>query len=152
MPALKAAALRANQRAIIVGERTFGKGLIQTVFPVQTGGAIRLTTSMLLTPDGTKIQGIGISPDLTINPTLLDYEKSEKKNPAFLKKLELGATKDDPSVQLCLDILRLSLLLRDTPEEELEGLSDEQATLKKDFNGLNKAVEEISPRMKKPTF
>jgi carboxyl-terminal processing protease len=147
-----AAALRANQRAIIVGERTFGKGLIQTVFPVQTGGAIRLTTSMLLTPDGNKIQGIGISPDLTINPTLLDYEKSEKKNPAFLKKLELGATKDDPSVQLCLDILRLSLLLRDTPEEELEGLSDEQATLKKDFNGLNKAVEEISPRMKKPTF
>ena len=147
-----AAALRANQRAIIVGERTFGKGLVQTIFPVQTGGAIRLTTSMLLTPEGIKIQGIGITPDLTINPTLLDYEKTEKNVPKTLKILEIGATKDDPSVQLCLEILRLSLLLQDTPEEELEGLSDEQATLKKYFNGLNKAVKEISPTMKKPAF
>jgi hypothetical protein len=55
-------------------------------------------------------------------------------------------------VQLCLEILRLSLLLQDTPEEELEGLSGEQATLKKYFNGLNKAVKEISPTMKKPAF
>jgi carboxyl-terminal processing protease len=147
-----AAALRANQRAIIVGERTFGKGLVQTVYPVPTGGAIRLTTSMLLTPDGSKIQDNGIIPDLTINPALLDYEKSETNESKFLKKLELGATKDDPSIQLCLDILRLSLLLQDTPEEELEGLTDEQAAVKKRFNGLSKAVKEIAPRMKIPTF
>jgi C-terminal processing protease CtpA/Prc len=107
---------------------------------------------MLLTPEGIKIQGTGITPDLTINPTLLDYEKTEKNVPKTLKILEIGATKDDPSVQLCLEILRLSLLLQDTPEEELEGLSDEQATLKKYFNGLNKAVKEISPTMKKPAF
>jgi carboxyl-terminal processing protease len=147
-----ASSLRTHQRAVLVGERTFGKGFIQTIFPVQTGGAIRLTTSMLITPDGDKIQDVGINPDLHINPSLLDYEKSGKNDPLQLPTLEIGATKEDPSVQLSLDILKRSLLLQDMPEEELEGLTPEQATIKKRFNGLNKAVKEVSHQNKIQTF
>jgi carboxyl-terminal processing protease len=147
-----ASSLRSHQRAILVGERTFGKGFIQTIFPVQTGGAIRLTTSMLLTPEGSKIQDVGINPDLHINPSLLDYEKSGKDDPTQLPTLEIGATKDDPSVQLSLDILKRSLLLQDIPEEELEGLTPEQAAIKKRFKGLNKAVGEVSFQNKIQTF
>lgn len=139
-----AAALRKHQRAVLVGEKTFGKGFIQTIFPVQTGGAIRLTTSMLLTPDGQQIQDIGILPDMNVAQDLLDYEKGDGTDPSRLPTLALGATKDDPAVRLSLDILKRSLLLQDTPDEELDGLSPEQAVLKKRYNGLMKAVEEVS--------
>jgi carboxyl-terminal processing protease len=138
-----ASSLRTHQRAVLVGERSFGKAFIQAVFPVKTGGAIRLTTSRLLTPEGKEIQDIGITPDLTINPSLLDYEMSSGNPPTF-PYLALGATKDDPAILISLDILKRSLLLQETPDDELEGLSDEQVEIKKRFYGLNRAVEKVS--------
>jgi len=147
-----ASSLRTHQRAVLVGEKSFGKGFIQAIFPVQTGGAIRLTTSMLLTPEGKKIQDVGITPDLDIKPSLLDYEKPSVDDPTALPTMESGATKDDPAIQISLDILKRSLLLQDTPEEELEGLSDEQAAIKKRFNGLSRAVEEVALQKKLQNF
>ncbi len=147
-----ASALRTHHRAVLVGERSFGKGFMQAIFPVKTGGAIRLTTSMLLTPDGKKIQNVGIAPDLDINPSLLDYEKPSTDDPTVLPIMESGATKDDPVVQISLDILKRSLLLQDTPEEELEGLSEEQAALIKRFNGLSRAVGEVTLQKKLQNF
>ena len=138
-----ASSLRTHQRAVLVGERSFGKGFIQAIFSVKTGGAIRLTTSRLLTPEGKEIQDIGITPDLTINPSLLDYEMSSGNPPTF-PYLALGATKDDPAILISLDILKRSLLLQETPDDELEGLSDEQVEIKKRFYGLNRAVEKVS--------
>ncbi len=146
------AALRKHQRAVLVGEKTFGKGFIQTIFPVQTGGAIRLTTSMLLTPDGEEIQNRGIMPDMNVSPTLLDYEKGDGSDPSKLPTLAIGATKDDPAVQLSLDILKRSLLLQDLPEDELQGLTPEQAAIKKRYSGLMKAVAEVSKQRKVPVF
>ena len=137
---------------MLVGEKSFGKGLIQAIFPVQTGGAIRLTTSMLLTPGGKRIQDVGITPDLEINPSLLDYEKSSADDTTALPTMESGATRDDPAIQISLDILKRSLLLQDTPEEELEGLSEEQAAIVKRFNGLNRAVEEVTLQKKLQNF
>lgn len=147
-----ASALRAHERAVLVGEKSFGKGFIQGIFPMQTGGAIRLTTSRLLTPEGNEIQDVGITPDLNIKPSLLDYENSPANGPAALPTLELGATKDDPAIRISLDILKRSLLLQDTPEEELEGLSEEQAAIKKRFNGMNRAVEEVVQQKKLQNF
>ncbi len=147
-----ASALRAHERAVLVGEKSFGKGFIQAIFPVQTGGAIRLTTSRLLTPEGDEIQDVGITPDLNITPPLLDYENPPVNGSTALPTLELGATKDDPAIKISLDILKRSLLLQDTPEEELEGLSDEQAAIKKRFNGLNRAVLEVTPQKKLQDF
>ncbi len=147
-----ASSLRNHQRAVLVGEKTFGKGYIQTIFRVQTGGAIRLTTSMLLTPDGKKIQGVGVSPDLNVLPSLLDYEKSTTNDTTLLPTLEMGATKDDQAVQLSREVLKRALLLQDTPEDELEGLDPEQAAIRKRFNGLNKAVEEVARQRKMQTF
>jgi carboxyl-terminal processing protease len=146
-----ASSLRTHQRAVLVGERSFGKGFIQAVFPVKTGGAIRLTTSRLLTPEGKEIQDIGITPDLTINPSLLDYEMSSGNPPTF-PYLALGATKDDPAILISLDILKRSLLLQETPDDELEGLSDEQVEIKKRFYGLNRAVEKVSSQKEFQNF
>ena len=138
-----AAALRTHHKAVLIGERSYGKGFIQAIFPTQSGGALRITTSMILTPDGERIQDVGITPDLSIPKPALDYElpgHDETKLPT----LTLGATRDDPAVKLGLEILKKSLLLQDASEEELENLTPEQAVGVKRFNGLQKAMQEIS--------
>lgn len=59
-----AGALRDNGRARIVGSRTFGKGSVQTLLPLDNGDSIKLTTARYYTPKGTSIQALGIVPDV----------------------------------------------------------------------------------------
>lgn len=59
-----AGALQAHGRALILGERTFGKGSVQTVWPLRNGTGMRLTTARYYTPDGRSIQAEGIEPDV----------------------------------------------------------------------------------------
>jgi carboxyl-terminal processing protease len=63
-----AAALRDNQRAQIVGSRTFGKGSVQTVLPLDNGDAVKITTARYYTPSGKSIQARGIDPDVVLKP------------------------------------------------------------------------------------
>ncbi len=62
-----AGALQDNGRALVVGERTFGKGSVQSVLPLRNGGGIKLTTARYYTPSGQSIQARGITPDIEIN-------------------------------------------------------------------------------------
>ncbi len=64
-----AGALQDDQRALVLGTQSFGKGSVQTVIPLQGNGAIRLTTARYFTPSGRSIQGIGISPDVEVEQT-----------------------------------------------------------------------------------
>ena len=59
-----AGALQDHDRALIMGNRSFGKGSVQTIIPVSGGGALRLTTARYYTPDGRSIQRTGIRPDI----------------------------------------------------------------------------------------
>jgi len=59
-----AGALQDHHRALIVGERTFGKGSVQSVLPLRNGGGIKLTTARYYTPLGRSIQAEGIEPDV----------------------------------------------------------------------------------------
>lgn len=62
-------ALQDNKRALLVGQKTFGKGVVQTVFPLRGGGALKLTTQKYFTPKGTDINKVGIHPDYLVkNP------------------------------------------------------------------------------------
>ncbi len=61
-----AGALQDHQRSITLGERSFGKGSVQTVIPIPGNGAIRLTTARYYTPSGRSIQGLGITPDIAV--------------------------------------------------------------------------------------
>jgi carboxyl-terminal processing protease len=63
-----AAALRDNGRARVVGSRTFGKGSVQTVLPLDNGDAVKLTTARYFTPSGRSIQARGIEPDVVLKP------------------------------------------------------------------------------------
>lgn len=61
-----AGALQDHGRAVIVGTKTFGKGSVQTILPMENGAALRLTTAMYFTPSGRSIQVTGITPDITV--------------------------------------------------------------------------------------
>ncbi|MFC1708889.1 S41 family peptidase [Candidatus Omnitrophota bacterium] len=61
-----AGALKDHKRAIVIGEKSFGKGSVQTVVPLSDGSALKLTTSKYFTPSGTSIHGEGIEPDIEI--------------------------------------------------------------------------------------
>ncbi len=61
-----AGALKDNHRALIVGRRTFGKGVVQTVLPLDADHAVKLTTARYYTPKGTSIQAEGIKPDIPL--------------------------------------------------------------------------------------
>jgi carboxyl-terminal processing protease len=61
-----AGALQDNHRATVMGTRSFGKGSVQTIIPLEGRGALRLTTALYYTPSGRSIQGQGISPDIAV--------------------------------------------------------------------------------------
>jgi carboxyl-terminal processing protease len=63
------AALQQNQRALVLGMRTFGKGSVQTIVPIPGNGALRLTTALYYTPSGKSIQDYGVTPDVKVSDT-----------------------------------------------------------------------------------
>jgi len=85
---LLAAALQDSKAAVLIGEKTYGKGVIQNMYGMSTGGALILTTEEYLRRGGGKVNGIGVRPDVAIsgmNPRLYETEKDE----ALLKALEM---------------------------------------------------------------
>jgi carboxyl-terminal processing protease len=64
---ITAGALQDHHRAIIIGEKTFGKGSVQSVLPLEDGSAIRLTTAKYYTPSGRTIHEIGVEPDIVVS-------------------------------------------------------------------------------------
>ena len=61
-----AGALRDNNRAILLGERTFGKGSVQNVIPLPDGTGLKLTVALYYTPSGRSIQAEGLAPDIVV--------------------------------------------------------------------------------------
>jgi carboxyl-terminal processing protease len=64
-----AGALQDDRRALVLGTQSFGKGSVQTLFPLPGYGAIRLTTARYYTPSGRSIQGVGITPNVEVQQT-----------------------------------------------------------------------------------
>lgn len=62
-----AGALQDHRRAVVVGERSFGKGSVQSLIPLRGDGAMRLTTALYYTPSGRSIQALGVAPDIVVH-------------------------------------------------------------------------------------
>jgi carboxyl-terminal processing protease len=62
-----AGALQDHHRATVMGTRSFGKGSVQTIIPMEGQGALRLTTALYYTPSGRSIQGQGVAPDIVVS-------------------------------------------------------------------------------------
>ncbi len=83
-----AGALQDQKRAIIMGEKSFGKGSVQTILPTSNGAAIKLTTARYFTPSGRSIQAEGIEPDIALSPVKL--ESVEKSDYTPVKEADLS--------------------------------------------------------------
>jgi carboxyl-terminal processing protease len=81
-----AGALQDHGRALIVGERTFGKGSVQSVLNLRNGAGVRLTTSRYYTPAGRSIQAEGIQPDVEIVPVKVLEEDGAYNREADLER------------------------------------------------------------------
>ena len=68
--------LKDHKRTIIMGVRSFGKGSVQSIIPLEDGSALRLTTAKYYTPSGKSIQAVGIDPDIVVHQAKIVEEKS----------------------------------------------------------------------------
>ena len=94
-----AGALQDHHRGLVMGERTFGKGSVQTLLPLTQSTALRLTTARYYTPSGRSVQEGGIAPDIVV-PQLsdADYRKRPKFREADLRRHLINELKVDDSV------------------------------------------------------
>lgn len=95
-------ALRDHNRAIFVGENTFGKGLVQRVFELGDGTGFKVTISKYYTPNKEYINGIGIKPDFEVKYSQDDYIKNREQARGDVEVFR----KLDPQYQKALEILR----------------------------------------------
>tara|TARA_B100000315_G_scaffold242528_1_gene264795 strand:+ start:2367 stop:3614 length:1248 start_codon:yes stop_codon:yes gene_type:complete len=116
-----AAALRENNKAILLGQTSFGKGSVQTIVPLSDGSAMRLTTSKYYTPNGTSIHEKGVEPDIEVERKLIEdvendvFDELEKNNGKDEDKDKNGKSKfdykKDNQILRALDLIRGLLVL-----------------------------------------
>tara|TARA_R110002020_G_scaffold206021_4_gene410863 strand:+ start:3127 stop:4476 length:1350 start_codon:yes stop_codon:yes gene_type:complete len=83
-----AGALQDHRRAIVIGTKSFGKGSVQTVMPLRSEGAMRLTTARYYTPSGRSIQALGVSPDIIVAQPPRATEEEEEETSALRSRSE----------------------------------------------------------------
>ena len=155
-----AGALQDHKRATLLGTRSFGKGSVQTIIPLGSFGAMRLTTARYYTPAGRSIQAKGISPDIEVIQELPDElkdKKVESRGEANLrghlkneenkeeKKEESGSSayvptdkEKDQQLQYALNLLRGIKVNENTkataPKEEMKSEEMKKEEKKEDAN------------------
>lgn len=73
-----AGALQDHHRALLMGTQSFGKGSVQTIFPLSNNGALRMTTARYYTPSGRSIQALGITPDIIVEQNVPEDLQNRK--------------------------------------------------------------------------
>jgi carboxyl-terminal processing protease len=108
-----AGALKDTGRAVIVGERSYGKGSVQSIFKLKNGEGLRLTTARYYTPSGVSIHEKGIAPQVEVVMTpeedgklRLQRSRSDVNNPADFKERFGFAPIQDRQLQAALDVLK----------------------------------------------
>ena len=75
---IAAGALQDNKRALLVGEKSFGKGTVQALYILPDGSGIKFTTAKYYLPSGISIDGKGVKPDINVILTIDDTEDVQK--------------------------------------------------------------------------
>ncbi|SVA37489.1 uncharacterized protein METZ01_LOCUS90343 [marine metagenome] len=99
-----AGALQDHKRAIIMGERTFGKGSVQTILPMSDETALKLTTARYFTPSGRSIQASGIEPDMIVKNIQFNVTNSNDMDNGLIKEADLSGHLDNEIAENNIDI------------------------------------------------
>ena len=141
-----AGALQDSKRAVIVGTQTFGKGSVQTVFPLEGGGGIRLTTAKYYTPSGRSIQNVGITPDIEVKlPTVKEAKEGNTDS------LHVVVREKDLERHLQNDTIKKDEKKKEkpaTPVAEDDFVMEVTPKDKKDDIQIQKALEILKPAVK----
>ncbi len=87
-----AGALKNHDRALVIGQTTFGKGSVQVLYDFDDGSALKLTIAQYLTPGEVSIQGVGITPDIEIAPMTVDREEMDLTvDQQYLREADLSS-------------------------------------------------------------
>ena len=111
-----AGCLQDYERAVIVGEQTFGKGSVQSILPLEDGSALRLTTAKYYTPSHKVIHEVGIQPDIVVEMSdQLQQDARLRMSPGAVDSLSEGErarvlASPDPQYDRAMDMLRLVLM------------------------------------------
>lgn len=90
-----AGALQDHHRAVIMGSKSFGKGSVQTIQELRSGGAVKITTARYFTPSGRSIQGEGITPDIVLDH--YDIKASQDEAAFRIKEADLKGSISNPT-------------------------------------------------------
>ena len=123
--------LQDHKRAIIVGEKTFGKGSVQAIIPIDKDEALRLTIAKYYLPSGRTIQAVGVTPDIKVVPAKItpinvdkfeikenelkahfkaELNKIDHKKVTKNKKTKYKEIKEDNQLQTAVDILQALII------------------------------------------
>lgn len=91
-----AGALQDHRRAIVMGSKSFGKGSVQTIQELRSGGAVKITTARYFTPNGRSIQGAGITPDIVLDKYTVT--SAEEDSLASIKEADLSNHISNPTM------------------------------------------------------
>ncbi|AVH72905.1 carboxyl-terminal processing protease CtpC [Nostoc sp. 'Lobaria pulmonaria (5183) cyanobiont'] len=105
-------ALQDNKRATLVGTQTFGKGLVQSVRPLEDGSGLAVTIAHYYTPNGTDINHKGISPDVKVDLTKKQMED------LWLHERDKLATLADPQFAKAVEVIGKKIAVKGTPTAE----------------------------------
>lgn len=91
-----AGALQDHKRAVVLGTKTFGKGSVQTILPLDDNSALRLTTARYFTPKGRSIQATGIVPDIVVESAPAQPDGKEERRRPGLREENLPGHLSNP--------------------------------------------------------
>ena len=126
-----AGALQDHHRAIIMGTKTFGKGSVQTIMPMNNGAALKITTARYFTPSGRSIQAEGIEPDIEVEQ--LELSKKGDASAGRLREADLRDHLENGNGE------KADKAAKDGKSSKKEGEDDEKGSTKEDYQ-LNEAL------------
>jgi len=137
-----AAALQQNERAIVIGQPSFGKGTVQTVWDLKNGYGLKLTVGEYLTPSGHSIHRKGIMPNLQLNPVSIPVKKadtqkiskttktfenqklSEHQTPVDLERFNMISVFESKKANKSEDSIKIRYLSRNSKQDDESQIVD----------------------------
>jgi carboxyl-terminal processing protease len=123
-----AGALQDHKRAILVGQRSFGKGSVQSVLPMDGGSAIRLTTARYYTPSERVIHKRGIMPDIVVDIDPVDWQRIlQARTRPYSDTGKESQDVEDPQLDRAIDVVKGIMLFQTRKQDQLKQMAQRRS-------------------------